>query len=593
MTVCVLAAALLACRAGGPPEAPRLPDFASTEPQVRAAIEEAHARLGGDPASAELWGVYASVLDAHSYGQEAVDAYGVAAGLDPGEFRWPYLLAVLLSSLDPQASLPWFERALQIDPDYAPLHVRYAALMERMGRAEETIASYRRALAIDDGSADAHAGLGQRLLGDGKAEEAKGHLDRALKIDARCRTALSGLAAWHRQAGDADGAADFARRAVAAPHRGVADEVVSTMRNSGVSTTAVLRRVEALRGMGRQAEARRQLRELVRANPESARGRNMLAELLLEDGSYAAALEQFRGAIRLAPEFVPARLGLAQALMRLRRLAEAQQVYEEVLAGHPTSVRAHAGLGACLAAQGRWDPALESMRRAFELGTDDRRARVGYGWALFNTGRYELAVEILRAEVTGAGPGDDIAVEAAGVAGLAEARLGRYEEAASLLRRAVAASPERADLRRGLAASCIELRRDVEARAVLDQGLVLDPADGPMAVMLVQLLSTSPVDEVRDGDRALRIAHDLAESASAHTEVLQALACAYAENGRFDEAIKSARQAIELARHDPWTHLIESLQAQLVEFERARPWRRSIISPWCAVKPPIEKADDR
>ncbi len=576
----MLAAVLLVSSAGGSPELPRLPDLASTEPQVRAAIEEAHARLGGDPASAELWGSYASVLDAHSFGPEAVDAYGVAASLDPGEFRWPYLQAVLLVSLDPPASLPWFERALAINPSYAPLHVRYAAMMERMGRAGEATESYRRAVAADAQSADAHAGIGQRLLGDGKPQEAKVHLDRAVELDAQCRAALSGLAAWYRQAGDADLAAHFAHRAAAAPQRPVADEVVSAMRHMGVSTTAVLRRVDALRAAGRTADALRQLRRLIQANPESSRGRNTLGELLLEGGSYAAALEQFRGAIHLAPEFVPARLGLAQTLTRIGRLAEAQQEYEAVIVGHPTSVRAHAGLGACLARQGRWDAALQSMQRAFELGPNDRRARVGYGWALFNTGRYQPAIDVLAAEVAG-DAGDEIAVEAFAVAGLAEARLGRDEEAAPLLRRAVDAAPERAELRRSLAAACLGLGRDAEARDVLEQGLVLDPRDGPIAVMLVELLSTSPDDEVRDGGRALRIGQALAESPAGHPEVPQALACAWAESGRYDEATRCARQALEIARQQAQAQLVQSLEARLAEFEQGRPWRRGglIISP--------------
>jgi len=85
-------------------------------------------------------------------------------------------------------------------------------------------------------------------------------------------------------------------------------------------------------------------------------------------------------------------------------------------------------------------------------------------------------------------------------------------------------------------------------------------------------LSTAIDDEMRDGKRAVQFA----ERAVALTQrkepmVLDTLAAAYAEAGRFDEAVVTVREAIALLKDEV---LVVDLTARLRLFEAGKPYRR-------------------
>ena len=563
--------AVLAVGTGSPPPA----ELGSAEPQVRAAIRAAQERLEEEPASAATWGHYGCLLEAHEFVAEAVAAYQRAAQLDPGEFRWPYLLAVRFSVDDPSASLGYFERALELKGDYAPLHLRHAAVLERLGDAPGALGSYRRALELDGTSAYAHAGLGQRLLEDGHPQAAKLHLDRAVELDPQCRGALTGLAAYSRRMADRAQAAQWSKRAAAAPRRSAPDEIVDALEQLAVSTTAVLRRIPVYEQAGRREEARLQLIRLVEDNPNSVGGRHKLGEFYLQDGVYAKALEQFRAVLEVRPDFVPSRLGVAHALARSGRIADARGAFERVIADHPSSASAHSGLAAYLAQMGELELAAASFRRAIELEPANRPARIGYGRVLHHLGDHETALAMLMPLADEAQePLDELSVEAVGYRGLALVMLRRHDEARDPLRRAVSAEPKRADFRRGLAMALIGCGRDQEAVKVLQQGVSASPNNPQLAIMLARLLVTSSNDQVRHGGQALVLMQRWAAATRrSNVAVLDVLACACAEVGRFDQAVATAREAIRLARARGRRALLERLEAHLAEFEAGRPWR--------------------
>ncbi len=562
--------------AAWPPTLPDLPDLSIAEPQVRSRIAEAHTQLKRQPEAAERWGRYASLLDAHSFAAESIGSYAAAARLDPENFRWPYLLAIRLSADDPAASLSFFEKALALNDEYAPLHLRYGSMMEARGDSAGAGAAYRRGVELEPNNAHAHAALGRRLLDDDDFEQAKNILDRAVALDPRSRPVLSALAAYYRRTGDMKRARDNATRAAAAPPGGLDDKLLAEVQHSGVSSTAALRRILKLKRAGRVQEARQQLSILIRDNPQSAGARNRLGEFYLEDGEYRRAVEEFRAALGQAPDLVPARLGLALAVARTGRLAEARSLFEAVLADHPSSVRAHNGLGACLAQIGRIDLAAASFGRALELAPANEKARVGYGKTLYYLGDYQRSVETLLplAAQRDRQP-DQTMIDAMGHAGLALMMLGRNDEAAGLLAGAVSAAPSRQDLREVLASCLIAAGRDPEAVGVLEQGLRLDPGAGQQAMILARLLAASPLDDVRDGGQAVLLAERLAAATrNENPDVLGVLGCAYAETGRFKEAIDSTSKAIEIARAAGRQDLLKTLRAQLDELRVGRPCRQ-------------------
>lgn len=154
------------------------------------------------------------------------------------------------------------------------------------------------------------------------------------------------------------------------------------------------------------------------------------------------------------------------------------------------------------------------------------------------------------------------------------AELGRFEAAARWQRRAMARLPA-GDPRRG-AFACrqvlyeagwpfretaaqpaeaprwlqlgLERRRRGEyflAAACLREAHRHDPHHPGIANELAWLLATAPDDSLRDGAAALRLAQQLAYATDVpHPPVLDTLAAACAELGRFDEAVRHAQAAI-------------------------------------------------
>jgi len=60
--------------------------------------------------------------------------------------------------------------------------------------------------------------------------------------------------------------------------------------------------------------------------------------------------------------------------------------------------------------------------------------------------------------------------------------------------------------------------------------------------------------------------------------LLDSLAAAYAEVGRFDQAIATTQQAIEIVRTNPKAST-QTLESRLREYEAGRPWREP-ASEW-------------
>ena len=561
----------------GPPDGPPpLPDLTYAEPQVLAAITDDHAAIGQDPLNARTWGRYAGRLAVHEYLLEAVTAWDRAEQLDPQNFRWPYLTGVFLLQDDPDTARAAFERAMSLNDHYPPLLVRWAAIMERRGEPADALRAYRRAVELAPRNAYAHAGLGARLLADGENAAARQQFEQAVQLDGDCRPALAGLVTIHRLDGDLAGADAMARRAANAPKARPPDPVFYSVNTLSVSTTAVIQRATELTASGRQDEAIIQLRTLVDANPDSARGLSALGDRLREQDQLPMARRRYDAALALAPDLLPARLGLAKCLVRTRRFDEAIEQYNRSLADHPTSAEAHSGLAICLAGMGRHDVALQHFREAVRLAPQSRRSRVGYGRTLVLSGNFAAAVSVLQPVADApADPPDELSTEAIALYGFALARTGRDLEAVAPLRRALRETPSRGDVRRELARILADTGSDRDAARLLRDGMALQPNGVRTAFALAWLLATSPDADVRDGAGAVRLAERWLKAPGPKGDGtrLDILACAYAEAHRFEAALHTAQRAIALALQADKPDLAAAMTARQELFERGQPYR--------------------
>lgn len=153
-------------------------------------------------------------------------------------------------------------------------------------------------------------------------------------------------------------------------------------------------------------------------------------------------------------------------------------------------------------------------------------------------------------------------------------RMGRAAEALPYCEVVVQAQPEDAHARFALGEACLAAKRPEQAAASFKEALRLAPNAPECLNALAWVYATSPQAELRNGAEAVR----LAERACTITRrqkaaLLDTLAAAYAEAGRFEEAVKTAEElrALALSAHD--TAAAETARQRSELYKAGKPYR--------------------
>lgn len=155
-------------------------------------------------------------------------------------------------------------------------------------------------------------------------------------------------------------------------------------------------------------------------------------------------------------------------------------------------------------------------------------------------------------------------------AGLAYDRLERYDLSLERLREVLAASPGDAAVLGRLAEVCLRGGLHEEAVGYLRQ-LGTDPG---LRFQLAWLLACSPSEEARNGEEALSIASELGGSQEdASAELLDLMAAALAELGRFEEAVAGAELARDRAIEGGRPDLASTIETRLELYRAGQPHR--------------------
>jgi tetratricopeptide (TPR) repeat protein len=154
----------------------------------------------------------------------------------------------------------------------------------------------------------------------------------------------------------------------------------------------------------------------------------------------------------------------------------------------------------------------------------------------------------------------------------------RYSDAIVHYERAIALKPDYADAHHNLGNAMISLSRFSEAviqyRAVLQQ----EPERMDVGCKLAMVLAACPDASIRDGTEAVRLAQNAVERSNGGDRLLlDILAAAYAEANRFPEAIRTARQALQLVPQAESPALAEAIGARLRLYESNTPFRGNLL----------------
>ena len=501
---------------------PPVPDLDRLDPSVRAdhaARLERIARALADPAVSraelgEAWGALGMWYQVYRYFDRARRAHLNAERLVPDDFRWPYYLAHIHTRQgDFNAAVTSYRRSIELRPDYVPSLVHLAELELKAHSEAEVSLLLDRALAADPDQPRALALRAQLALGRGEFEAAIALLERALERDARSPQIQYLLGTAHRGLGD---------RETAQKHL-AASRVASGSRNEPLLDDPLMAIV------GQLGEC-----ALERQN----RGRRLLAE-----GRAAEAIRLHRQAVSADPQNRTARINLGVTLFQAGDSQAAIETFEEVLRilpskpPHPDLARAHFLRCAVLESEGRLRQAEEHCRASLRSDPEQHDANL------------VLARLLVRS--------------------------GRSAESIAPFDRAVERDPANGDLRFDRSLALVQADRYARAAEVLESDLEAVPSHPLLQMSLARLRAAAPVDEVRDGTRAIELAR-AAYPRAANVTAAETLAMSYAEIGDFQSATswqRSALQAVGAVRTAVDPHWVGERLSIYVKGEPCRqPW---------------------
>ena len=153
---------------------------------------------------------------------------------------------------------------------------------------------------------------------------------------------------------------------------------------------------------------------------------------------------------------------------------------------------------------------------------------------------------------------------------------GRIDEAIADFEKTLQIQPNDADAHTGLGNALLRKGALKEAIAHYNQAMALAPEDPHSRSNLAWVLATSSDASIRDGAKAVELAQQ-AVSLSGGRELLffRTLAAAYAETGRFSDAIAVIQQAVGIARMQGKTGLANLLEEDVLLYRGQVPLRRT------------------
>jgi tetratricopeptide (TPR) repeat protein len=268
--------------------------------------------------------------------------------------------------------------------------------------------------------------------------------------------------------------------------------------------------------------------------PNNYAAHNNLGAWLHARGDDAGAMREFESVLRINPNDVIALNNYAARLAAAGDVARAKELLKTAIRRNPKFIPAYIQLGDLYVKESRLDDAVLVYRQARDQDREDPHALHALALALAQQGKLPEAIENWQFAVA-LNPTDP---ELQHHLGVALAMAGQARQGIEHLRRALSIAPDRRET----------------------------------LVRLAWILATHPDPGIRapvEAERLARRAMNLANPPDATT--LDTLAAAQAANGRFTDAVETARQALQRALDADDKPLVTAIAKRLTLYESGRP----------------------
>ncbi len=270
--------------------------------------------------------------------------------------------------------------------------------------------------------------------------------------------------------------------------------------------------------------------------PDNPRAYFSMGEILAGQGLVCEAIAQYRKALQINSGYAEAHNNLGAILCQQGRTAEGIAHFDTAIKIQPNYVSAHYNLGNAMAQQGDWGSAIDQFRSALDNNPKCAEVYNNLASVLFFSGK----------------PDESIA---------------HYHQALEL-------EPDNADAHGNLAKVLYQQGKILEALAHWREVIRLQPAAVATLNLVAWTLATAHDASARDGKEAVVLAERAAElTGRRDSGVLDTLAAAYAEAGRFPEAVKTAERALALAEGQRIPALAEKIAARIELYQARTPYR--------------------
>ena len=217
-----------------------------------------------------------------------------------------------------------------------------------------------------------------------------------------------------------------------------------------------------------------------------------------------------------------------------------------------------------------WRDSETLFTHALAVTSNNDVAENNLGIVFLQKGNLDEAISLLQAAVD-LRPENSPAHE-----NLAKALLqkGQVTDALVHYRRLLELQPDNIEVHNIVGTVLIQQGQAREAVEEWQKVLAIQPDNGNAMSNLAWVFATSPDDSLRDGAKAVQLAEQAMRISGGRIPIIfRTLAAAYAENGRFSEAIQTAQRGIELANSRGNSGLATELQSNIVLYQERQPLR--------------------
>lgn len=277
-------------------------------------------------------------------------------------------------------------------------------------------------------------------------------------------------------------------------------------------------------------------RTTITRNPDSYLACCNLGSILLDTGRVNAAIEMYRRALAIRPRDALAENNLGIALLHSGKVDEAILRFNRTLQIDPGYFAAYNNLSDAFLQKGEVEAAIAAYEKALAIQPNDATIQNNLGYVCLQAGR--------------------------------------VDEAILHDRKALRIQPNNPDFHYNLANALAQRGQVYEAKEQFQATLKIRPDSLAALNNLAWLLATCPDANIRNGAQAVGLAEQANRlSEGANPAILDTLAAAYAEDGRYPEAVTAARQALQLARAQNQTSMADAIQLQIELYQAGSPYR--------------------